>query len=179
MPKLPPRTYFLLGFLFCAGLILTAFYFQFVSGLDPCPLCISQRVMVVAVGLVMLAAFLHNPGPAGIRVYAALGCIVALLGAAVSARHVYIQHLPADEVPECGPGLGYMFQYMPLSDTLRAMVTGSGDCAKVDWTLFGLSMPAWVLVCFVFLAAVSLAQAWNPPRRDWLGRTGAEGLHHS
>ena len=160
----PPRTCFFLGSLFCLGLILTAFYFQFVNGLDPCPLCISQRVMVVAVGLVMLAAALHNPGSRGTRAYAVLGCIVALLGASISARHVYIQHLPADQVPACGPGLGYMFQYLPLTDTLRAMVTGTGDCAQVDWSLFGLSMPAWVLLCFLGLAALSLAQIWNPSR---------------
>lgn len=166
MIKYSPRAYFLLGFLYCVGLILTAFYFQFVDGLSPCPLCISQRVMVVAVGLVMLAAFLQNPGTTGVRVYAVLGFLVALGGASISARHVWIQHLPADEVPACGPGLGYMFQYFPLSDTLRAMVTGTGDCAKVDWSLLGFSMPAWVLVNFVFLAALSLAQYWNP----WQGR---------
>lgn len=161
MMKYSPRTYFLLGFLFCVGLILSALYFQFVGGLDPCPLCISQRIMVVAVGLVLLAAVVHNPGRAGIRAYALLGFATALLGASISGRHVWIQHLPADEVPACGPGLSYMFQYFPLSDTLRAMVTGTGDCAKVDWTLLGLSMPAWVLVCFAFLAALSLAQFWN------------------
>jgi disulfide bond formation protein DsbB len=161
MMKFSPRTYFLLGFLYCVGLILAALYFQFADGLDPCPLCISQRIMVLAVGLVMLAAFLHNPGQSGIRRYALLGFATALAGGSISARHVWIQHLPADEVPACTPGLEYMFHYFPLTDTLKAMVTGTGDCAQVDWTLLGLSMPAWVLVCFVFLAALSLAQVWN------------------
>ena len=173
MMKYSPRTYFLLGFLFCVGLILTAFYFQFVDGLSPCPLCISQRIMVVAVGLIMLAAFLHNPGPTGVRVYAVLGFLVELGGASISARHVWIQHLPADEVPACGPGLAYMFQYFPLSDTLRAMVTGTGDCAKVDWSLLGLSMPAWVLACFAFLAALSLAQYWNTAQGRLFGKWAA------
>jgi disulfide bond formation protein DsbB len=170
MMKYSPRTYFLLGFLFCVGLILSAFYFQFVDGLSPCPLCISQRIMVVAVGLVMLAAVLHNPALKGVRAYALLGCATALAGASISARHVWIMHLPADEVPACGPGLAYMFQYFPLSDTLRAMVTGTGDCAKVDWTLLGLSMPAWVLVCFAFLAALSLAQFWNAAQAKPFGK---------
>lgn len=161
LKSLNARTYFGLGALYCLSLILMAFYFQFVGGLDPCPLCISQRIMVVAVGLVFLAAALHNPGPAGIRRYALLGCATALGGASISARHVWIQHLPADEVPACTPGLEYMFQYFPLTDTLKAMVTGTGDCAHVDWTLLGLSMPAWVLICFLFLAGVSLAQFWN------------------
>jgi len=155
------RTCFLLAFLFCAGLLLTAIYFQFVGGLEPCPLCISQRIMVLAVALVLLAAFLHNPRKTGIRVYAVLGFLTALAGASISARHVWLQHLPPEEVPACGPGLEYMFQNFPLTDTLRAMLSGTGDCAKVDWTLLGLSMPAWVLLSFLFLAAVSLAQFWN------------------
>lgn len=164
MLKLTPRHSFLLGFLFCAGLILAAFYFQFAGGMSPCPLCISQRIMVVAVGLVFLVASAHNPGEQGIRVYAWLGFVTALAGASVSARHVWIQHLPADEVPACGPGLSYMFHYFPLSDTLKAMLSGTGDCAKVDWTLLGLSMPAWVLLCFTGLAVLSIAQYRNRPR---------------
>lgn len=160
--KFSPRTYFLLALAYCAGLILMALYFQFQGGLEPCPLCISQRIMVLAVGLVMLAAVLHNPRTVrGIRAYALLGFSVAVLGASISARHVWLQHLPADEVPACGPGLEYMFHYFPLTDTLKAMLTGTGDCAKVDWTLLGLSMPAWVLLCFLGLAAVSLVQYWN------------------
>lgn len=161
MLKLSAKHCFLLGFLFCVGLMLSALYFQFIGHLDPCPLCISQRIMVIAVGLVMLVAFLHAPGPRGIRIYAVVGGLVALMGASVSARHVWIQHLPADEVPACGPGLSYMFQYFALSDTLKAMLTGTGDCAKMDWTLLGLSMPAWVLFCFLGLAAFSFAQYWN------------------
>ncbi len=164
-----PRFCFLLGFLFCAALLLTAIYFQFVGGLEPCPLCISQRIMVLAVALVLLAAFLHNPGSVkGVRAYAVAGFLTASLGASVSGRHVWLQHLPADEVPACGPGIEYMFQYFPLTDTLRAMLTGTGECAKVDWTLLGLSMPAWVLLCFIGLAAFSLAQWWNvsPPPQD-------------
>jgi disulfide bond formation protein DsbB len=159
--KLTARNGFLLGFLFCVGLMLSAFYFQFVGKLDPCPLCISQRVMVVAVGLVMLAATLHNPGPRGVRAYAVASALTAMIGASISARHVWIQHLPAEEVPACGPGLSYMFQYFPLSDTLKAMVTGTGDCAKVDWTLLGLSMPFWVLFCFLGLAGWSLFLYWH------------------
>ena len=158
------RLWFLLGFLFCVGLMLAAFYFLFVGGLDPCPLCISQRIMVVAVGLVMLAAAIHNPGPVGIRNYGVAAGLTALIGASISGRHVWIQHLPADEVPACGPGLSYMFQYFPLSDTLRAMVTGTGDCAKADWTLLGFSMPFWVLVCFIGLAALGFAQILNARR---------------
>lgn len=163
-----PRFYFFAGFLFCAGLLSAALYFQFSGGLEPCPLCISQRIMVFAVALVMLAAVLHNPKRTGVKVYAILGFVMAVLGGSVSARHVWLQHLPAEEVPACGPGLEYMFQYFPLTETLKAMLSGTGDCAKVDWTLLGLSMPAWVLISFVILALLSLSQLWNrsEARRD-------------
>lgn len=161
MLKLGARSWFLAGFLVCTGLMLAAFYFQFVGGLDPCPLCISQRIMLVAVGLVFLAACLHNPGPRGVGRYALVGGVTAMFGASISARHVWIQHLPADEVPACGPGLSYMFQYFPLSDTLKAMLNGTGDCAKVDWTFLGFSMPFWVLLSFLSLAVLSFAQYWG------------------
>jgi disulfide bond formation protein DsbB len=155
------RTCFLIGFLFCVGLLATALYFQFADGLEPCPLCVSQRIMVLATALVLLAAVLHNPGRTGVRVYAVLTALTALGGASISARHVWLQHLPAEEVPACGPGLEYMFQNFPLGDTLKAMVTGTGDCAQVDWTLLGLSMPTWVLFSFLVLAALGCGQWWN------------------
>ena len=159
-----PRICFLLGFLTCAVLLATAIYFQFVGGLEPCPLCISQRILVLAVALVLLAAVLHNPSTvAGVRGWAVAGFLTAMVGASVSSRHVWLQHLPAEEVPACGPGIEYMIQHLPLSATLRAMLTGTGECAKVDWTLWGLSMPAWVLFCFLGLGAFSLAQWWNVP----------------
>lgn len=169
MPNcLSPRRIFCLGFFSTLILLGIAFYFQFSEGLEPCPLCISQRLAVVLVGLVMGVAALHNPGAAGIRIYAFLSCGAALLGASISARHIYIQHLPADQVPACGPGLAYMFQYFPLGETLKAMVSGTGDCAHVDWTLWGYSMPVWVLLAFIGLALGSLLPLWNLPKQQGL-----------
>jgi disulfide bond formation protein DsbB len=155
------RIWFLLGFLGCVGLIAAAYYFQFVEKLEPCPLCISQRIGIFAVGVCFLLAFLHNPGQTGTRRYAVLGTILALAGGSVSARHVWLIHLPPDEVPECGPGLEYILQNFPLTQTIKLMLTGTGDCAKVDWTLFGISMPGWTLVAFLGLAVLSLLQFWN------------------
>lgn len=161
---LTPRICFLVGFLFCLALLITAIIFQFAGGLEPCPLCISQRIMVLVVALVLLVAVLHNPRTAaGIRIYAIAGGIAALGGAGVSARHVWLQLLPADQVPACGPGLSYMLDNFPLSETFKAMLSGTGDCAKVDWTLLGLSMPVWVLLCFLGLATLSILQWWNTP----------------
>ncbi len=139
-----------------------AYYQQFTVGLDPCPLCIFQRVGVVAVALVFLTAAVHNPGRVGARVYGALVALAALGGGAVAARHVWLQSLPPDQVPECGPGLDYMLDAFPLSDTLRIVFTGSGECAEVTWTFVGLSMPAWVLIWFVILGGVGLVRNFLP-----------------
>ena len=155
------RIWFLLGFLGCVFLLSMGAYFQFAGGLEPCPLCISQRIGIFLTGMVFLVAGIHNPGQKGVKRYAILGTLTALAGGSVSVRHVWLQHLPPEEVPDCGPGLDYVFQNFPLFDTLKLMLSGTGDCAKVDWTFLSMSMPAWTLVAFLMLAALSLLQFWN------------------
>lgn len=152
----------LYGFLLCAGLLAYAYYTQFHLGLQPCPLCIFQRVAVIALGAVFLLAALQGPRGWGRRVYAGLLALVALAGAGVAGRHVWIQHLPADQVPACGPGLDYMLEVFPLGETLRMVFTGSGECAAVNWSFLGLSMPAWVLIWCVALGGLGV---WNNLRR--------------
>lgn len=156
--KFSPRICFFLGFAFCVSLLAVGAYLQFVEELEPCPLCISQRLAILATGIVFLIAAIHNRGR---KIYAVLISLTALSGASISARHVWLQHLPPDEVPECSPGLEYVFQNFPLADTIKLMLTGTGECAKVDWTLFGLSIPAWTLVAFISLAGVALLQIVN------------------
>jgi disulfide bond formation protein DsbB len=159
--RFTPRIWFFLGFLGCVFLLSMGAYFQFVGGLEPCPLCISQRIGILLTGIVFLIAGLHNPGISGVKAYAILGALTALGGGAISMRHVWLQHLPPEDVPECGPGLEYIFNNFPLTETLKLMLSGTGDCAKVDWTFWGLSMPAWTLVAFLMLATLSLLQYWN------------------
>lgn len=159
--KFNPRIWFLLGFLGCVFLLGMGAYFQLVDGLEPCPLCISQRIAIAATGLCFLVAALHNPSRKGVKIYSLVGATLALCGAAVSARHVWIQHLPPDKVPECEPPLEYVFNNFPLTKTLKLMLNGTGDCAEVNWQLLGLSMPAWTLVAFLLLATLSVLQIWN------------------
>ena len=163
MPLRNPRFLNLAGFLACAALLAYAYYAQFILGLDPCPLCIFQRVGVIVTGLVFLLAAIHGPGRTARSVYGILAALAAVSGAAVSAWHLYIQNLPADEVPACGPGLDYMLDVFSFGETVRMVFTGSGECALVDWSFLGLSMPAWVLLSFVALAAFAL---WNNFRRS-------------
>ena len=85
----------------------------------------------------------------------------SLFGAGISTRHVWVQNLPPDEVPECGPGLEYVFENFPLMDTIKLMLNGTGECADVLWTFLGVSIPGWTLVAFLALAILSLLQQWN------------------
>ena len=150
---LKPRVCFSIGLLACAGVLGVGVYLQFVEELEPCPLCISQRLLFLATGLVYLLGTMHGRFS---RFYAALSLFSALGGASVSARHVWLQHLPPEQVPECSPGIEYVFQHFPLADTIKLMLTGTGECAKVDWTLLGLAIPAWALIAFLGLSALSV-----------------------
>jgi protein dithiol:quinone oxidoreductase len=148
------RAQCLLGFAVCAALLAYAFYMQLHGGLVPCPLCIFQRFAFIATGAVFLIAGLHAPhAAAGQRAYGLLSFVAAGVGVGIAGRHVWLQHLPPDQVPSCGPGLDYLRELMPLTSVIRKVLTGSGECARVDWTLLGLSMAEWGLVWFLLLAA--------------------------
>jgi disulfide bond formation protein DsbB len=152
-----------LGALACAGLLAYAYYAQFVLHLDPCPLCIFQRVGVFAIGVIFALAAAHDPVGWPRRVYAGLLLLAALATVGVAARQLYIQSLPPGSVPACGASLDFMLKVFPLTDVLVKVLTGSGECAKVEWRLLGLAMPAWVLIAAVSLGFWGL---WaNLPRR--------------
>jgi disulfide bond formation protein DsbB len=144
------------GLAACAGLLGYAYYAQFSLGLEPCPLCIFQRVSVFAIGLIFLLATVHNPGGWGARIYGVLVLLAALMTMAVAARHLWIQHLPEGAVPACGATLSYMMDVFPLSDVIRKVLTGSGECHKISWSFLGLAMPAWVLIAAASLGVYGL-----------------------
>lgn len=151
------RTAFFIAAAICAAFLGFAYYAQFHLHLDPCPLCIFQRLAFIGLFLVCLVAAIHAPrGTLGRRLYGVLALIAAGIGISISGRHVYLQHLPPDEVPACGPGLDYMLEAFPFSKTLKMVFTGSGECAKVDWTFLGLSMPEWTSIWFAIFAVGAL-----------------------
>ena len=154
--RFPPRLGYLAGFLISGGLILYALYLQYYEYQNPCPLCILQRVVYIALMVVFLIGALHGPRRAGAYVYSALLTIISLVGAGIATRHVWLQHLPKDKVPECGPGLGYMLDRFPLADAFAKIFRGSGECAEVGWKLLGLSIAEWSLVWFVLLGAFAV-----------------------
>ena len=149
------------GFGVCAGLLAYAYYLQFYEYLDPCPLCIFQRIAVVALGGCFLVAGLYIGGRLAARVFALLIAVAAGAGAAIAGRHVWLQHLPPEQIPECGPGLEFMLRTLPLSETLSKVFTASGECAEISWQFLGLSMPAWVLLWFIALGFAGSIYNWR------------------
>lgn len=153
LPTLPSRWLYLAGALAITGLFGGALYLQYVLHLEPCPLCMVQRFGFAAMLALFVIATLHNPGRLWEKVYAALIGLFALFGIAVAGRHIWIQHLPKDQVPACGPGLDYMLDNFPMSKILKELMHGSGECAARDWSLLGLGIPEWALLWFVLLGA--------------------------
>lgn len=153
------RVSLLAGFVVCAGLIAFALYAQYVLMMDPCPLCILQRVAFIVLGVVFLIGGLHAPRGAGRWIYVALLMLIALVGAGIACRHLWIQSLPLDEVPSCGAPLGYMLEtrasHGGVIGVLGKVLTGSGECARVQ-PILGLSMPWWSLIWFVLLGLWSI-----------------------
>jgi disulfide bond formation protein DsbB len=160
------RAQFLSGFLLCGSLIAYALYVQFGMLMLPCPLCILQRIAFAALGLVFLVGGLHSPkGAVGRRLYGVLALVPAAVGAGIAGRHVWLQSLPADEVPVCtNMGLEYMLEAMGPLKAISNVLAGSGECAKIDWTFLGVSMPAWTLLWFIGLGLGALWAGWRSRR---------------
>jgi disulfide bond formation protein DsbB len=162
---LMPRLGYALGFLACAGLLGFAYYLQYYQGQDPCPLCILQRVAFLALAVIFLVAAVHGPARIGALVYSGLLVTAASIGAALAARHVWLQHLPRSQVPECGPGLEYLVKQLPLTRALEKILSGSGECAEVGWTFLGLSIAGWSLLWFVLFGGFAMYLALAAMRR--------------
>jgi disulfide bond formation protein DsbB len=158
---LTTRWGFAAGFAICAGLLSYAYYLQYVELQNPCPLCMVQRVAFYALAAVFLLAALHGPARRGTVLYGLAAFVVAALGAAVAARHVWLQHLPADKVPACGPGLEYMLKKFPLADVLTKVLAGSGECAEAGWKFLGLTIAGWSLFWLVALGVFALYLAFR------------------
>jgi protein dithiol:quinone oxidoreductase len=167
LQSLSPRLVF-------AGLVMLAIvsmafamlYLERHLNLAACPLCMTQRVFVVGWGVIALLAVVHNPRDWGNRVYAALCGLSAIIGGAVAGRHVWLQYLPPEEVPACGPSLEYMLDTLPFSETLSIMLMGDGNCAETMWTFMGLSIPEQTLILFVVTTAICLWQTFRTYPKD-------------
>jgi disulfide bond formation protein DsbB len=150
------RPAMLLGLLLTITMIAIALLFQYIMELEPCPLCSVERAVVITMALIFLIAFLHGPASWGRRIYAFILVLSSSAGIAVSGRHTWLQHLPKEKIPECGPGLNFWIENLPPNEVIQKLFKGSGECAEVSWTLIGLSIPEWSLIIFILFLAYSL-----------------------
>lgn len=156
------RSLLLLLWVGCSVLIAIALYMQYQMELIPCALCMTQRVFIIAIGVLALIAWLHKPSDRGIRTYAIIGIVLALIGGAFSSRHIWLQSLPESLAPACGPSLSYLLETVPFMDAISVLLKGDGDCAKTVWSFLGLTIPAWTLVAFIGLFMTNLRLLLKP-----------------
>ncbi|MGJ8525408.1 Disulfide bond formation protein B [Halomonadaceae bacterium LMG 33818] len=154
--RIVARGWCLLGVLLCIFMMGFALLLQHVWGLQPCPLCIFQRIAVIATFIVLIPGVFQNPKRWGGIVYGVLGIITSLAGVALAARHVYIQHLPPDAIPSCSPGIDYLMQVLPWQTVVAQVLEGSGECAQIHGIFLGITLPGWTGIGFFVLFLISL-----------------------
>jgi disulfide bond formation protein DsbB len=134
-----------------AAIAFAVYYLEGVLYLAPCPLCTVDRGLFLLIALISLISVIHNTRGLFLWIYTSLSSVVALLGIAVGIRHIWLQNLPADQVPECGPDLAYMLDVFPMIDVIKRLFTGAGQCAEVSWTFYGITLPQQTLLLFIGL----------------------------
>lgn len=155
------RLFYFSIFLICCALLGFGLYLEHGTGLEPCPLCIFQRIAFISIAVIALIAALHGPNRMAIWLYSGLISLAALIGGGIATRQVWLQHLPADQVPECGPGLDYMLESFPLSQALKMILSGSGECAEAGWSFLGFSIAGWSLLWFLIFFISGLVSIFS------------------
>ncbi|MGH8456899.1 MAG: disulfide bond formation protein B [Stenotrophobium sp.] len=145
------------GFLACAGAMAFALYLEYFKGYEPCPMCIFQRVAMIFCGTFFLIGALLGPRKWGRWVFASLANLAAIAGALVAARHVWLQSIPEDQVPACGPTLQYLLNMFPWNKVVMMVLKGDASCAKITAQWLGLSLPMWTLIGFAGLIAYGIS----------------------
>ncbi|MBA4381585.1 MAG: disulfide bond formation protein B [Sideroxydans sp.] len=161
--NLSNRWFYSFGVFIVLGLIGGALFLQYGLREDPCPLCMIQRVIFIVIGVMFFIAAIHNPGRIGRWVYSTLIALTALGGVGVASRHIWLQHLPKDQVPACGPGLEFMLQNFPMAEVWQELMHGSGECATKGWTFLGLGLPELALTWYVVLGLLAIFIAVKKP----------------
>jgi protein dithiol:quinone oxidoreductase len=166
------RAAFALGALACAALLGYGYYLQYFEGQDPCPLCLVQRVFYLGLFAVFALGALHGPRGGWLLAYGGTAAVLAAGGLGTAGRQVWLQHLPPELVPACGPDLYFMLENFPLTRVMQRLFTGSGQCAEVHWTFLGLSIAEWSALWFAAFLAYALWLA----RRGWRSRRSSSAL---
>lgn len=158
MKMITARTINFASFLICCALIGFAYYLQNFLNLIPCPLCVLERCVFAILAAIFLLASIHNPGLRGQKIYGSILLIFAIFGMVFAGRHLWLQGQPSALGQICVPGISYLMKALPLSQAIKTVLMGTSDCAKVDWTFLGLSIPGWTFLFFDIFALTGLGQ---------------------
>lgn len=150
------RPWLFLVFIAICGMLGFGYYLQYGKGLNPCPLCILQRMAYIAIVFVALVGLLHNPRTAVIKVYSFLIALISLVGGSIAVRQIWLQNQPKTLFSECSSSLNYMLESLPLKEVFIKLFYATGDCAEIVWTFLGFSIAQWsaIVFSFVFLSAI-------------------------
>lgn len=149
MKFLNGKSGYLIGFFVSFGLVALALFIQTKFNLEPCPLCITQRMFFMGLGVLFLIhAFLPKVNFLQ-KTFTLVEVLTALGGAGWALRHWYLQANKESMVADCGVGFDYMFENFPLKKMFTLIFKGTGDCATIDWTFLGLTLPQLALMAFV------------------------------
>ena len=140
---------YLIGFAACFGIVILALVIQTQYNLEPCPLCITQRLFFMGLGVLFLIGAFVKPATLLQKIFAALQVLTALGGAGWAVRHWYLQANKESMIADCGVGFDYMFENFPLEKMFKLIFKGTGDCAMIDWTFLGLTLPQLALISFI------------------------------
>ena len=139
----------LIGFAACFGLVGLALVIQTIYKLEPCPLCITQRIVFMSLGILFLIAAFVKPATSFAKLLALVQVVAALIGTGWAIRHWYLQAHKGEIIADCGVGFDYMFENFPLKKAFMLVFKGTGDCAAIDWTFLGFSLPQLALIAFI------------------------------
>lgn len=135
---------FFLGVLCAAG----SFIGQYVLGMNPCVMCIKQRIAVIATTLLaFLCACCPNRSCLERVINAVVVSLAPVAGLYVAIKQIYIQHLPLVEQPSCGAPLTFIYRNAPLFDWYEPIIRGSGNCGEVQRILW-VPLPIWSALFF-------------------------------
>lgn len=157
MLRLSYRQLCSLGFVACAFAMAFALYLQHYRHLEPCNMCIFQRVAMIAAGAGFLGGAIFGPRGGMRWLWSGFATLASIAGALLAARHVWIQHLPADQVPACGGSLDYLFDVLPWQEVVQSVLKGDTDCAKINAAWLGIALPAWTMIAFIGMTIYAAA----------------------
>jgi protein dithiol:quinone oxidoreductase len=156
MIGMTPRHYYLSLFLVTSALFVGSLLLQYGFRLEPCALCMIDRVLVFVLAMLYLVACLHQPSAQGQWVYRLLGLCLVALGLFTTGRHLWIMHLPPEQMPSCTPSLEYLIETLPLHEAIMVLFQGSKECGENVRPFLGLSLPAWTFVGFCVIGILNI-----------------------